>query len=223
MFYIGTRGVGGACTVRNVPGSKGRERAQKGLSMSTTVVASPRLIRAINTAAWAHRGHVRKGTDIPYVSHVFGVMHLVSQVTDDEDVLIAALFHDILEDVPETYSVERMADEFGARVVELVRGVTKNSALSSWQERSDAYLAHLRRADEGSVLVSAADKLHNLLSIHADLDEIGDELWERFNSGKERQLWWYRSVAEVVQERLPGNALGQELSRQVERLVSRSA
>ncbi|OHR23226.1 HD domain-containing protein [Corynebacterium sp. HMSC034A01] len=191
--------------------------------MTNAPVASPRLIKAINTAAWAHRDHVRKGTDIPYVSHVVGVMHLVSQVTDDEDVLIAALFHDILEDVPEEYSPQRMAEEFGDRVVELVRGVTKDSSLSSWQDRSDAYLAHLREADDGSVLISAADKLHNLLSIHADLDTLGDELWGRFNSGKERQLWWYRSVADLVQERLPGNPLGEELARQVEQLEARSA
>lgn len=191
--------------------------------MTNAPVASPRLIQAINTAAWAHRDHVRKGTDIPYVSHVVGVMHLVSQVTDDEDVLIAALFHDILEDVPEEYSPQRMAEEFGDRVVELVRGVTKDSTLSSWQDRSDAYLAHLREADDGSVLISAADKLHNLLSIHADLDELGDELWGRFNSGKERQLWWYRSVADLVQERLPGTPLGEELARQVERLENRGA
>ena len=191
--------------------------------MTNAPVASPRLIQAINTAAWAHRDHVRKGTDIPYVSQVVGVMHLVSQVTDDEDVLIAALFHDILEDVPEEYSPQRMAEEFGDRVVELVRGVTKDSTLSSWQDRSDAYLAHLREADDSSVLISAADKLHNLLSIHADLDELGDELWGRFNSGKERQLWWYRSVADLVLERLPGNLLGEELARQVERLENRGA
>ena len=191
--------------------------------MTNTLVASPRLIQAINTAAWAHRDHVRKGTDIPYVSHVFGVMQLVSQVTDDEDVLVAALFHDILEDVPEEYSPERMTREFGERVVELVRGVTKDSTLSSWQERADAYLAHLRKADDGSVVISAADKLHNLLSIHADLGELGDDLWARFNSGKERQLWWYRSVADLVLERLPGNPLGEELARQVERLENRGA
>mgnify|MGYP001941678181 FL=1 len=191
--------------------------------MTNAPVASPRLIQAINTAAWAHRDHVRKGTDIPYVSHVFGVMQLVSQVTDDEDVLIAALFHDILEDVPEEYSPERMTREFGERVVELVRGVTKDSTLSSWQERADAYLAHLRKADDGSVVISAADKLHNLLSIHADLDELGDDLWARFNSGKERQLWWYRSVADLALERLPGNPLGEELARQVERLENRGA
>ena len=93
----------------------------------------------------------------------------------------------------------------------------------SWQGRADAYLAHLREAEEGSVFIAAADKLHNLLSIHADLDTIGDDLWGRFNSPVERQVWWYRSVCDVVQERLPGNQLGAELRRQVERLEARTA
>lgn len=185
---------------------------------SSLSAASPRLIRAINVAARAHDGHTRKGTDIPYISHVFGVMHLVSQVTDDEDVQIAALFHDIIEDVPERYSADEMAEEFGARVVELVGGVTKDASLSSWQERSDAYIAHLREADDGSVLISAADKLHNLLSILADHDEIGAELWSRFNSGKERQQWWYRAIYTVASERLPGNLLVEELGKRVEQL-----
>lgn len=185
------------------------------MTETSLTAASPRLLRAINVAAWAHRDHTRKGTDIPYVSHVFGVMHLVSQVTDDEDVQIAALFHDILEDVPEEYSAEQMEAQFGPRVVELVRGVTKDSALESWQERSDAYIAHLSQAEDGSVLISAADKLHNLLSILADHGEVGEELWGRFNSGKDRQQWWYRAIYTVAAERLPGNPLVEELGRRV--------
>lgn len=188
------------------------------MAENTLSAASPRLLRAINTAAWAHRDHVRKGTTIPYASHVFGVMHLLSQVTDDEDVQIAGLFHDILEDVPEEYSAEEMEADFGPRVVELVRGVTKDDSLESWQDRADAYIEHLRAAGDGSVLVSAADKLHNLLSILADHESIGTELWGRFNSGKDRQQWWYRQIYTVAAERLPGNALVEELGKRVEEL-----
>ena len=165
--------------------------------MTETFIASPRLMQAINIAAWAHRGHVRKGTEIPYITHVFGVMHLLSQVTEDEDVLIAGLFHDILEDVPEEYSEQQMVQDFGPRVLTLVHGVTKDDTLSGWQERADAYLANLAQAEEGSVLISAADKLHNLLSILADHQAIGEELWLRFNSDKERQQWWYLSLIHI--------------------------
>lgn len=182
------------------------------------VATSPRLLSAINVAAYAHRNHTRKGTNIPYVSHIFSVMHLASTVTDDEDVLIAALFHDILEDVPEEYSEAQMREDFGDRVVELVLGVTKDDSISDWQERSDAYLAHLSGADEGSVIVSVADKLHNLLSILADHAEIGDELWGRFNSGKDRQQWWYGAVSEVAAKRIPGNPLVAVLEEKVAEL-----
>lgn len=180
--------------------------------------SSKRLLRAINVAARAHDGHYRKGTDIPYVSNVMAVMHILSTVTDDEDVLIGGLFHDILEDVPERYGEEQMRAEFGDRVVELVKGVTKDDSLADWQARSEAYLRHLAGASEGSVLISVADKLHNLLSILADHAEVGAELWGRFNSGQQRQQWWYRAVYEVANDKLPGNPLVGLLGEKVELL-----
>ena len=67
-----------------------------------SIVMSSRVFRAINTASWAHAGQLRKGTDIPYASHVYGVMHLVAQQPGaEEDTVIAALLHDVLEDAPE--------------------------------------------------------------------------------------------------------------------------
>lgn len=181
---------------------------------------SDRLITAINVATTAHDGHFRKGTSIPYVSHLFGVMHLVATETSDEDIVIAALFHDILEDVPDQYSAEEMATEFGLNVVKLVRGVTKNSELGSWQERADAYLSHLEEAPEGSVLISGADKFHNLSSILMDIDAHGDDLWNRFNSGKERQQWWYSSVYDLVSRRLPDVSFLPAYKQKLDRLNS---
>ena len=96
--------------------------------------------------------------------------------------------------------------------------MTKDDSITDWQERSDAYLAHLSGADEGSVIVSVADKLHNLLSILADHSEIGDELWGRFNSGKEKQQWWYGAVSEVAAKRIPGNPLVAVLEEKVAEL-----
>lgn len=178
-------------------------------------------MRAINTAATAHDGHYRKATHIPYVSHLFGVMTLAKTVTDDEDVLIACLLHDAIEDVPEKYGATQIEADFGPRVLEIVQGVTKIEA-DSWQERADAYLKHLEfEASEESVLVSLCDKMHNLMSILADHEAIGEELWTRFNSGKERQQWWYRSILEVASRRLPDTPLLAKyvsLVQQLERL-----
>lgn len=179
---------------------------------------SPRLMRAMNTAAVNHREHVRKGSAIPYIAHLMAVLHLVAQVTDDEDVLIAALFHDTLEDVPQRYPEAQMRAEFGERVTDLVLHLSKDDSLNGWQDRADAYLAHLEHdAPAEAVLIACADKLHNLLSILDDHATLGDALWDRFNSGKQAQQWWYGRIHRVVEKRLPGLALNAELGRHVER------
>ena len=187
-------------------------------------ILTPRLTQALNVATRAHDGHYRKATDIPYTSHLFGVMYLTSKqglsADVEEDVLIACLLHDTLEDVPEKYTAEQMEADFGPRVLDIVLGVTKDGTLGDWQERSDAYLAHLREASYESVVVSACDKLHNLSSILADHEVLGDELWPRFNSGKQRQQWWYRAVLEIVEQRAPELPLLVEYRAKVERLAA---
>lgn len=172
---------------------------------------SDRLMSGIAVASRAHDGHYRKGSGVPYISHPMSVMLIVASVTNDEDVLLAALFHDILEDVPENYSRAEMEDEFGPRVVTIVESVTKDSSLSSWQERADAYLEQLSRGSEESIIVAAADKFHNLSQTLEDLDRDGHALWQRFRSTPSQQLWWYTSVRNVVAERLPNMPLLDDL------------
>ncbi|MEO5307375.1 MULTISPECIES: HD domain-containing protein [unclassified Corynebacterium] len=181
---------------------------------------SDRLMRGIATASRAHDGHYRKGSGVPYISHPMSVMLIAASMTNDEDVLLAALFHDILEDVPKNYSREQMENEFGPHVVEIVEGVTKDSSLPSWQERADAYLEQLSRGSEESVIVAAADKFHNLSQTLEDLDRDGHALWERFRSTPSQQLWWYTSVRNVIAERLPDMPLLADLSVLIERLDS---
>lgn len=181
---------------------------------------SGRLMRGIATASRAHDGHYRKGSGVPYISHPMAVMLIAASVTNDEDVLLAALFHDILEDVPENYSRAEMEDEFGPRVVEIVEGVTKDSSLPSWQERADAYLEQLSHGSEESLIVAAADKFHNLSQTLEDLDRDGHALWDRFRSTPSQQLWWYTSVRNVIAERLPDMPLLADLSVLIERLDS---
>jgi len=164
---------------------------------------TPRLERAIRIAAHAHRNQSRKGSDTPYIIHPFSVMAIASEVTDDEDTLIACLFHDILEDVPNEYPEATMRKEFGSRVVEIVLGVTKNDHIHAWHDQCQAYLEKLKNnAPDESVIVSAADKIHNLMSVVSDYDEIGERVWQKFSAGNpDDQLWWYGSVLETIKER----------------------
>lgn len=181
---------------------------------------SGRLIRGIATASRAHDGHYRKGSGVPYISHPMAVMLIAASVTNDEDVLLAALFHDILEDVPENYSRAEMEDEFGPRVATIVEGVTKNSSLPYWQERADAYLEQLSRGSAESIIVAAADRFHNLSQTLEDLDREGHSLWRRFRSTPSQQLWWYTNVRNVIAERLPDMPLLDDLDILIERLDS---
>lgn len=141
-----------------------------------SIPLTPRLQQAIIQAATSHDGHYRKGSTKPYVTHVVSVMLIASEYTDDEDILVACLLHDIMEDRPDTYSFDQMAADFGPRVVDLVQGVTKDSTLLDWRARSDAYLAHLRQAGPDVALISLSDKYHNLTSILADYEQLGDAL-----------------------------------------------
>ena len=181
-------------------------------------ILSPRIDEAIRVATYAHRNQVRKSTEIPYIVHPYAVMTIASSETDDEDVLIACLLHDVLEDAPEELSREEMEERFGKRVLAIVSGVTKDSTIKGWRERSEAYIDHLRQAPIESVIVSAADKIHNLQSILTDYATHGEHLWDRFNAGKHEQLWWYTSILEVLEERLPDSILTSQLAHFVDEM-----
>jgi len=168
---------------------------------------TPRLNKAIKQAAIAHAKQIRKGSKTPYISHPYAVMCIASEVTSDEDILIACLLHDVLEDVPERYGKEAIRADFGDKVVRIIEGVSKDDSLSNWKDRADAYLTHLRIAGEDSLTVSAADKIHNLMSILEDRLEIGEAIWDRFNSSKDQQFWWYQEIQKVLEERIPNSAL----------------
>lgn len=183
-----------------------------------------RLDKAIQKAAWAHEqaGQHRKASDnIPYVIHPFGVMVIAGNATDDEDILIACLLHDVLEDVESAiYDEAHMRADFGDRVVSFVKDVTKDSSVSDWRKRSLAYLDHLEnKASDGAVIVSACDKIHNLLSTLADYQTHGENIWERFTTKNSAdQLWWYESILEVITKRGAHLLLQQTLAMQVAEL-----
>jgi (p)ppGpp synthase/HD superfamily hydrolase len=179
-----------------------------------------RLDAAIRIAATAHREQRRKGSDTPYIIHPFGVMLIASNVTANEDTLIACLFHDIIEDVPKEYSAEQMRKDFGDKVLRIVLDVTKDENIEDWHERSKAYLKHLEYgAGEEAIIVSSADKIHNLKSVLTDYGKVGDKLWDRFStkSGAD-QLWWYESILEIITKRKAPASLIKQLSADVESL-----
>jgi (p)ppGpp synthase/HD superfamily hydrolase len=176
----------------------------------------------------AHRYHgdqKRKGAETPYFGHILGVASLVIDEGGDEDEAIAALLHDAPEDQGGEETLKEIHDKFGGRVARIVFGLsdTFEDPKPPWKKRKEDYLAHLREETDRSVLlVSIADKLHNARSIVLDLDDDGEEVWERFKGGKEGSLWYYGELATIFDERFPG-ALANELRRIVDRLTARTS
>jgi len=178
----------------------------------TAPALTDRFAAALSLAWEVHGTQLRKKTDIPYMAHVMSVSALALENGGDEDVGIAALLHDSVEDSDDgAKTLGQIELEFGPRVAGIVRACSDTIAVPGqgkppWRERKEAYLHHLEtEADRDVLLVSACDKVHNASSIVADLRSIGDELWQRFTvSDPVAQLWYYTSVAEILRRRLPG-------------------
>src|SRR5450432_1911194 len=155
-----------------------------------------RFEQALLFATRKHAGQIRKGTGTPYVSHLLSVAALVLEARGDEDLAIAALLHDVVEDCGGAPMLKEVRRRFGKRVADVVEACSDTDATPKppWRERKEQYIRHLRTADAGSRLVSTADKLHNARSILADYREIGEPIWERFQGKREGTLWYYRAL-----------------------------
>jgi (p)ppGpp synthase/HD superfamily hydrolase len=155
---------------------------------------------ALTYAADVHNGQVKKGTPIPYFSHLLAVCALVLEQGGDEEEAIACLLHDTLEDHPEKVSREDLHERFGARVARIVEGCTDTppgyhgGSKPPWHERKRRYIEHLRLEGSSLARVALADKLHNARAMLADYRVLGNALWARFNAGKDDQLWYFREL-----------------------------
>src|SRR6202142_2048372 len=165
----------------------------------------PKLQRAFAYAAKMHAGQARKGTTVPYLSHLMAVTSLVLEAGGDEDLAIAALLHDVVEDCGGMPLLGEILQEFGPRVAKIVEGCTDSfgEPKPEWTERKQDYLLGLKHADADTRLVSASDKLHNVRTILADYRQHGEKIWERFTGKKEGTLWYYRALSDEYQRRDP--------------------
>jgi len=151
---------------------------------------------AIIFAARKHAGQVRKGTDIPYITHPMEVMQILTENGCTEKVIIAGILHDTLEDTETTPS--EIIGLFGEGILKIVTAESEDKS-KTWEERKQATIDRL--LSEGSFevnLVCCADKLSNLRSMAADKATVGDKLWERFNAPKDDIEWYYRQIFNVL-------------------------
>ncbi|HEY7329463.1 MAG TPA: HD domain-containing protein [Gemmataceae bacterium] len=180
---------------------------------------SDRFEVALIYALHLHAQQKRKGTTVPYISHLLAVAALVLEDGGSEDEAIAALLHDAIEDQGGEPTRQEIRRRFGDKVVQIVNGCTDTDETPKppWLERKKQYLEHLRGASREVLRVSTADKLHNARAVLSDLRRHGNAVWERFNGGREGTLWYYRRLVQVFRETGPGY-LVEELDRVVSEL-----
>jgi (p)ppGpp synthase/HD superfamily hydrolase len=177
---------------------------------------SQRYDAALTLAAQAHQGQMRKGTDVPYIVHVVHVSLILQRYGFDEDITIAGLLHDVIEDTGT--SRETIAAAFGERVAALVSILTKPGGQLSWEENRAAIIAQLEQSGPDAAAIKAADTLHNVRSLLHDIQASGPDVWQRFKRGPALTLGYYRRVVTSVQHMLGDHPLCRELAQAMDEL-----
>ena len=177
-----------------------------------------RFEQALVYASRLHNKQIRKGSNVPYISHLLSVTALVLEDGGDEDEAIAALLHDAVEDQGGQATREVIFDMFGAKVTEIVDGCsdTATTPKPPWLKRKQQYIDNLRGASASIRKVSLADKLHNARSILRDLSQEGEETWGKFKGGRGGTLWYYQTLLQLFLETDADSWMVQELKRIVE-------
>ncbi len=180
-------------------------------------MTADRLFDALEFAVHAHRGHFRKASRVPYITHPLRVAEMLLRLGCSDTLAIAALLHDTLEDTAVTADEVRRA--FGDRVADLVLALSEpEHRTAPWQQRKQHTLDFLRSAPEEVLLVACADKLDNIRAIQEDRRLLGEAVWERFNAPRTAQAWYYRALSALFLERLtrpPGRTLALALQQAV--------
>lgn len=184
---------------------------------------SPRFHDALAYASTLHAAQARKTTQIPYVAHLLAVASIVMEAGGNEDEAIAALLHDAAEDQGGEKTLEDIRRRFGDTVEHIVAECSDTFAdpKPEWSKRKRDYIERLRTADTATLLVSAADKLHNARATLRDLREHGTSVWRRFSATREQTLANYRNLIAAYEQAAPDDrrtTVVRELSELVDQM-----
>lgn len=169
------------------------------------MIYSDKIEKAIRQASLLHRGQLRKGDgSVPFITHPFAIALILSKFSDDEDVIVGGILHDIIEET--SYSYEELEKDFGEKIRNMVESVTEcrkvDAPAKTWQERKETYLGLMGKMSHQALIISAADKIHNLLSMMYDYKIVGESMWNKFSVPSDKRLWFYGECLKILQKRL---------------------
>ncbi len=201
------------------------------MTESKSLLLSNRFTQAVEYARQLHT-EFRKGTEIPYMAHLLGVAALVmaeagGPVPVTEEMVIAALLHDTVEDHGGLSRLRAVDEIFGADVARMVAGLSDTFAedhaqKEGWQERKQGYLDRLHDETDDVLLISAADKLYNAKAILDDYRVIGPKVWTRFKRGAREQLWYFDQLRTIFHARSQSRCV-QDFERVLDALTELAA
>ena len=173
-------------------------------------------------AVQSHNGQVRKGTCICYVTHPLAVAEIVRENGGSKKQIAGALLHDVVEDGDGLKTLSEIRELFGKAVSNIVLACSDSTEKPKpeWWERKKRYIAHIAEMYPAAILVSLADKVHNANAIEMDLGLEGLSIFERFTTGQEGTLWYYRELVGAFKKRGLHMKLVGELDRSVTRIES---
>ena len=172
--------------------------------------------KAIAFATEAHKGQFRKGTTRPFILHPLEVGKIVASMTEDKEVICAAILHDTIEDC-EGITEQMICREFSPRVADLVLQESEDKS-KTWMERKSATIEHLKVAPKEIQMIGLADKLSNMRDIDRDYPECGEELWKRFRM-KDKSIigWYYKSIRDSLELSMKDTPAYREYSALIEK------
>lgn len=161
-----------------------------------------KIIEAINYMVKVHDGQTRKENGLPKSSHLFGVAMTLMKYKFRDEVVVAGLLHDVIEDTD--HQISEIEELFGKEVALLVQAETEIDKRNPWKLRKETQIAHFKSASYEEKAVGAADKMHNLLSLMTDYQKRGNKVFNSFNAGKEDIIWYYNTIIEAITEGVEG-------------------
>ena len=172
--------------------------------------------KAIAFATKAHEGQLRKGTTRPFILHPIEVGTIVSSMTDDAEIISAAILHDTIEDC-EGITEDIIREQFTERVAYIVAEESEDKS-KTWMERKSHTIQKLKTASKEIQMIGLADKLSNMRDIDRDYPECGEELWNRFRMKDKKIIgWYYKSIRDSLKESMGGTGAYKEYCSLVEK------
>jgi (p)ppGpp synthase/HD superfamily hydrolase len=195
-------------------------------------MVNPKIIEAIALAFERHKGAKRKGKDTPYVVHPLEVMNILLEEKGyddriDDDVIIAGVCHDLVEDTSTT--VREISKLFGKEAARIVEAESEPEELkknpdkkATWKKRKESTIGRLSKADFKVKIVACADKLHNVRDLREDYEYDGEKCWDKFNASKEDIKWYYKAIVDVLRkgESIENTRLFKLLEKEVKEFFS---